>query len=146
MSGVIPSSGFRLIDRISWYPRPALFSVGALRFLTPYLKYLGSPSFRRFLMKTLPLPELQKLSAIVDWVDRESRQVYELKKQALLSGDEALLEQVGEGKDIMSILRTSPKLHLLDTYCRADFITVKANMLAPEDDRLPEEELIGQIS
>jgi len=35
---------------------------------------------------------------------KKSAQIYEMKKSALQNGDEASLRQVGEGKDIMSIL------------------------------------------
>jgi len=49
------------------------------------------------------------------------------KKAALANGDEALLDQVGQGKDIMSIL-------------------LKSNMQVKESERLPEAEVLGQIS
>ena len=39
-------------------------------------------------------------------MDRTSTEVFEQKKKALQAGDEAVTKQVGEGKDIMSILCT----------------------------------------
>ena len=37
----------------------------------------------------------------------KAREIFEQKKRALELGDEAVKQQVGEGKDIMSILRAS---------------------------------------
>ena len=60
-------------------------------------------------------------------------------------GDETVLKQLGEGKDVMSILREP----LSFTTCGALFAdaiqTVKANVSAADGDRLPEEELIAQM-
>ena len=38
-------------------------------------------------------------------MDLESRKIYDEKKVVLASGDEGFVKQVGEGKDIISILR-----------------------------------------
>lgn len=35
-----------------------------------------------------------------------AKKIYESKKAALAAGDEAVVEQIGEGKDIMSVLCT----------------------------------------
>lgn len=45
--------------------------------------------------------------ALVDIMDATSRQIYKQKKEALAQGDDAVLQEVGMGKDIMSILRES---------------------------------------
>ena len=39
-----------------------------------------------------------------DVIQKKSIEIFEQKKRALMQGDEALKYQVGEGKDIMSIL------------------------------------------
>ncbi|KAG5733846.1 Cytochrome P450 3A9, partial [Termitomyces sp. T112] len=49
------------------------------------------------------------------------------KKKALKEGDEALAKQIGQAKDIMSIL-------------------MKANMNASEEDKLPDKEVLGQMA
>ena len=55
----------------------------------------------------------QQLSSIIDILQTLSREIFYAKKAALESGDEVLLQQVGEGKDLMSVLRRS--LHYSST-------------------------------
>ena len=43
---------------------------------------------------------------IVDMMNKTSKEVIDNKKQALAKGDGEVLNQIGQGKDIMSILRT----------------------------------------
>jgi hypothetical protein len=77
-------------------------------------------------------------------MDKTSREVFEEKKKALATGDEAVAKQVSEGKDIMSILSESchPVLH---QHLINESSLVRANTLAEDADRLPENELLGQI-
>jgi len=83
--------------------------------------------FRRILVRYAPFESIQTLRKIVDMMAQTSVEVYESKKVALAAGDEAVAKQIGQGKDIMSVL-------------------LKANMSAKEEDRLPEEEIIGQMN
>lgn len=71
---------------------------------------LGPASLRRFILKLLPFATIQKAIKIVDVMDRTSIEVFQAKKAALQQGDEAVLKQVGRGKDIMSILRKDPQV------------------------------------
>ncbi|KAK7678132.1 hypothetical protein QCA50_018925 [Cerrena zonata] len=75
----------------------------------------------------LPVPELQRLKNVVLKMDSEAKNIYTDKKTSLQVGEESVLRQVGEGKDIMSIL-------------------LRANGAASEEDRLSEDEVIGQMS
>lgn len=59
-------------------------------------------------------------------MDETSMKVFEEKKRALSNGDDTVLHQVGDGKDIMSIL-------------------LRANMDASVEDRLPDSELAAQM-
>ena len=77
-----------------------------LRRILPYLPDFGSRAFRRKLVDICPHEGVQNMKAIVDVMHRRSLEIYEEKKRALAQGDEAVTRQVGEGKDIMSILRT----------------------------------------
>jgi tRNA A37 methylthiotransferase MiaB len=70
----------------------------------PILVKLGTPRFRRFLMGLVPHKAVRRTQEIVDVMDRTSIQIFEHKRLALQQGDEAVLKQVGRGKDIMSIL------------------------------------------
>lgn len=82
-----------------------------------------------------------------DVMHEESMAVYESKKAALMKGEEAVVQQIGKGKDILSILRKSMRRETLRA--REDLpklpSIVKANMVSNEEDRLPEEEVVGQI-
>ncbi|TBU46705.1 cytochrome P450 [Dichomitus squalens] len=105
---------------------PALYDLSVYRWTTPYLSVIGRPAFRRALLEWVPWKRLHKLKGVVDIMHRRATEIYREKKALLDTGDEALTLQVGEGRDLMSIL-------------------LKANTLAAVEDRLSEEELIGQM-
>ncbi|KAF7970683.1 hypothetical protein HWV62_23282 [Athelia sp. TMB] len=122
---------------------PTIFKLNIYRRMLPFLVKLGPPSLRRFFCQMIPSADVQKLREVVDIMWDTSVRIVDDKKAALEKGDEAVMEQVGRGKDIMSILRMTvifPKRHRLTS------ITVKANMEAVESQRLPEVELLGQMS
>jgi len=104
-----------------------LFSLGVYLPWIPLLKKIGSPRFRRFLIDLLPSKRVRKVKNIVDIMDNTSKAVLEMKKASLFQGDEVVSEQVHVGKDIMSVL-------------------LRENILAEEADRLPDDELTGQMS
>lgn len=95
----------------------------------------------------LPMKRVQRARKVVDEMDRNARAIFESKKRALEQGDEAVLQQVGEGKDIMSRLCgfTIISCSLLHQ-CLLPPSVVQANMSASEDEKLSEEDLVGQIS
>jgi hypothetical protein len=70
----------------------------------PIFVKLGPPKFRRFLMRLVPHKAVRRTQEIVDTMYRTSVDIFERKRSALQQGDEAVLQQVGRGKDIMSIL------------------------------------------
>ncbi|KAI0781533.1 cytochrome P450 [Trametes elegans] len=88
---------------------------------------IGPSWFRRGIVEILPHKPSQRLREIADSLHERSLSIVNEKKAALEKGDEALREQVGEGKDIMSVL-------------------LRANMAASEEDRLPDEEVVAQVS
>ena len=111
--------------------------------MLPYaIEYIPS-SIRRAVAPYLPIPQWGKMLNIVDAMDTQSTSIFHGKRQALEKGDEAVALQIGEGRDIMSILSKlyDKYIYLVRAYC----MTVKANMQASEEDRLPEEEVIGQV-
>ncbi|TFK27109.1 cytochrome P450 [Coprinopsis marcescibilis] len=154
------SNGKTEIDMLSWFTRTALELIGQSglgtsfdrlesdsqphpyfesiknlirslsipRFIIfPHVANIGTPRFRRFVVDLLPWKNLHALRDMVDVMANTSVEIFESKKRAFELGDEAIHEQVGQGKDIISIL-------------------LKANMLASEEDKLPDNELIAQIS
>ena len=69
------------------------------------MEYLGPAWFRRWLVNLIPHEGAQRMKYIVDTMYDRSKEIYEGKKALIESGDDAMLHQVGEGKDVMSILR-----------------------------------------
>lgn len=127
-----------------------MWALGGLGMTAPYAVKLGPAPFRRWLLDLLPLSKVQHLKGLADVMDNQARDILARKRVALASGDEALLHQVGEGKDIMSILCALSVIVsrlIMSSYAALAFsITVKANMEASEGDKLTEEELLGQMT
>lgn len=94
-----------LIQQLTSLDRPVLFRLVIIRRILPYISNLGPPSFRRFIVKLIPSSDVQKMRGMVDVMDNTSIKIFQAKKAAWEKGDEAVVEQVGRGKDIMSILR-----------------------------------------
>ncbi|RPD55386.1 cytochrome P450 [Lentinus tigrinus ALCF2SS1-7] len=88
---------------------------------------LGPAWFRRKVVELIPSTRVQRLKEIVDTMHQRSVDIVSQKKAAMENGDDAILRQIGDGKDIMSIL-------------------LKANMAASEKEKLSEEEVIAQVS
>jgi hypothetical protein len=76
----------------------------------PYIIPYIPPSLGSQLVSYVPLANVQKLRKVVEKMDQQSRQIYYEKRTALEKGDEAVAQQVGEGKDIMSILSKTASL------------------------------------
>ena len=55
-------------------------------------------------MNLLPWKNLHDLRDVVDVLNNTAIEIFEKKKKALDEGDKAVTQQVGKGKDIMSIL------------------------------------------
>ena len=97
-------------------------------------------------MDLIPLKAVRRLRDIIDIFHETSVEILETKKEALRKGDQALASQIGQGKDVISIL------------CAISFFTfhyiplirqrysVRENMKASEEDRLSESELLGQVT
>ncbi|KAL9709435.1 hypothetical protein Ac2012v2_007170 [Leucoagaricus gongylophorus] len=95
----------------------------ALAYILPWASNIGSKRFRRWVVNITPWPALHRVRDIIDVMHRTSTRIYKEKKSAFMKGD--LQQQLGEGKDIISIL-------------------MKENMHAEEQDRMSEEEVISQ--
>ena len=102
------------------------------------------------MVELAPFGAVQRLKQISDTIRARSIGIVAEKKAALERGDEALKEQVGRGKDIMSVLRE------WTTRCGSDisvfllmygsFDAVRANMSASAEDQLSDEEVLAQVS
>ncbi|KAA1468090.1 cytochrome P450 [Dentipellis sp. KUC8613] len=106
---------------------PTMFPLRVYRVFLPWIvNYVARP-IRGFAARHVPWKAVRSLVGIVDVMHKTSQRIISEKRMALLKGDEAVLHQIGEGRDILSVL-------------------LKANMSASEEDRLSEEELLGQMS
>ncbi|KDR76354.1 hypothetical protein GALMADRAFT_68050 [Galerina marginata CBS 339.88] len=107
---------------------PVSFKLLFLRtyLLAPIVK-LGAPKFMRFMIDIIPSKTLRQLRDVVDVIYNTSVEILDSKKKALAEGDEAVTRQIGQGKDIISIL-------------------MRANMEASEKEALSDAELLGQMS
>ena len=84
--------------------RPAMNDTPVVRELAPFLRYLGPPWFRRFLLYFVPVRKIQRLKVLTDTLSEAARGIYLAKKTAIERGDIDLLHSVGESKDVMSVL------------------------------------------
>ena len=80
----------------------------AVFFLIRQASYFLSDSVIRTVLRYTPSPSIQRLLKISDTMSRRSREIIAERKLALEKGDAALAEEVGEGKDIMSICCAFP--------------------------------------
>ena len=77
-----------------------MVKINHLRRLLPYVLSVGSAKTRRTLMGMIPHAGVRQMKNIIDVLHRRSVEIYEAKKRALEQGDEAVVHQIGEGKDI----------------------------------------------
>ncbi|KAH9021020.1 cytochrome P450 [Lactarius pseudohatsudake] len=108
-----------------WIPTQSSLAVSQT--LLPYVDNIFHPKVLKLLGRTLPWPKLHYFMDIVETVNSKSRGIYEAKKRLLESGDDATVKQVGDGKDIISLL-------------------IRASLTGPEDVQLSEEELVAQMA
>lgn len=83
---------------------------------------------------------------IADTLWDTSKQIFYGKKAALERGEDAVVQQVGEGKDIISILRMFLLVLYSSSLTDRSTLPVRANENASKDDQLPEDELLGQMA
>ncbi|KAI0355211.1 cytochrome P450 [Trametes cingulata] len=106
---------------------PTYARVLVLGFIIPPLSWFMPQRLCGALLRAIPQADIREMMRISDTLAQRSLEIINEKKMALMKGDDALKEKIGEGKDLMSIL-------------------LKANILAPESDRLTDEELVAQMS
>lgn len=111
-----------------------------LRQAAPFLEHLAPIWLRRWIMKNSPVHNVRRIVQIADVMHERSLEIFQAKRAAIEAGDDT------DSKDIMSILRMCRfplrVVHLL--MCHN--YTVRANMAASGEDRLPEDQLLGQMS
>ncbi|KAI0657108.1 cytochrome P450 [Cubamyces menziesii] len=106
---------------------PTYSRVAVIGFIVPIVSYVLPQPLVRGILSLIPQTDVQRILHISRTIAQRSKEIINEKKMALMKGDDELKHKVGEGKDLMSIL-------------------LKANMLAAEDERLTDEELVAQMS
>ncbi|KAF8594567.1 cytochrome P450, partial [Ceratobasidium sp. AG-I] len=101
--------------------RPALFALFPYRFLMPLVYNLRPAGLRRKIVEWTPDPNVQRLKEIIDIQDEQAQAILNEKKANLHT------DQGEASNDIMSIL-------------------LRANMNTAEQNRLPEDQLLGQMN
>ncbi|THU79870.1 cytochrome P450 [Dendrothele bispora CBS 962.96] len=96
-------------------------------YVIPFVVKIGTPELRRWVMDRTPWPNVHRVRDMSDYMWKVSKEIYAAKRDALAAGDEAVERQVGRGKDIMSIL-------------------MKMNLKEESEDKLDEDEVLGQMS
>ena len=114
-------------------------------YLLTTLVKLGPPKFRKFLVELLPFKNVRRLRDSIDTIHNTSVEILEAKKRALKEGDDVVTQQTGRGKDILSILSSCNPIPC-DRSAHQVFDSVKANMEASEEDKLPESEVVAQVN
>ena len=87
---------------------PQMVKTSIMRLLLPYVAEIGSAAFRRRIVEMFPSKGVQRLRDIYESMHERSVLIFNEKKAALAKGHDALKHQIGEGRDIMSILRMYP--------------------------------------
>jgi hypothetical protein len=139
--------GYKMVKSYSSFVlcRPTFFSLTTAQDYLPLLAKLGPPRFRRFLVDLLPSKRIRRLRDISDVMHETSINILESKNRALHEGDEAVVKQVGSGRDIISILSMWNSVYSLTCCTILLRLPVKANMKASEEDRLHESEVLAQV-
>ncbi|EPS94365.1 hypothetical protein FOMPIDRAFT_62504 [Fomitopsis schrenkii] len=108
---------------------PSMQRIGFVRTLSPMFLKLGPQNFRRRLavLVSRPWGSARELLAIVDKLDEKSQEILDTRKELLRGGDGALRSLEGKGRDLMTCI-------------------LKANAQAAEEDKLNEEEILGQVA
>ncbi|KAH9940534.1 cytochrome P450 [Epithele typhae] len=106
---------------------PAFGDIAHVRIFLPIVKYLGPSEFRRKLLDYVPDRKVQRMKVLTYAVYEKSKAIFEAKKAAIDGGDQELMHNIGEGKDVMSIL-------------------LRENLMASQADKLTDEELLAQMA
>ncbi|KAI5892439.1 cytochrome P450 [Schizophyllum commune H4-8] len=105
---------------------PTMFRLQILRvYVLPKVYNLGPAWLRRAVVNLIPSSTMHALRDMSDLMWNTSKEIYSQKVAALQAGDAAVAKQVGQGKDLLSLL-------------------IRENMKA--GDPLPEEELLAQLT
>ena len=123
--------------------RPTVAPLFLLVRFIPFFSRVGTASFRKKVVENFPNARVRKLAEISEALDTTAKDILRTKRAALTAGDQAVSEQIGQGKDIMSVLRMCFASSCAE--CLLSKTVVKAQMTAAAEDKMPDNELLGHI-
>lgn len=123
--------------------RPTVAPLFLLVRFIPFFSRVGTASFRKKVVENFPNARVRKLAEISEALDTTAKDILRTKRAALTAGDQAVSEQIGQGKDIMSVLRMCFALWCVEWLLSKTI--VKAQMTAAAEDKMPDNELLGHI-
>lgn len=91
---------------------PTVVQLHTWRPLLPFLKRFFPRKWLRYGAEVIPYAPLQRMRSISDSVNATARQILKQKKEILRQADKATVQDLGEGKDVISILSTFSSLHV----------------------------------
>ncbi|KAI0657006.1 cytochrome P450 [Cubamyces menziesii] len=106
---------------------PTIVQLHTWRPLLPWLKRVFPRSWLRFGAEVIPYKPLQRMRGISDSVNATARQILQQKKEMLQKSDKMMMQELGEGTDLMSIL-------------------MQHNSKSGDISSFSEEDLVGQMS
>ncbi|KAL7277411.1 hypothetical protein ACG7TL_009273 [Trametes sanguinea] len=107
---------------------PTIVQLNRWRPFLPFLQRVFPRSWLRFGAEVIPYEPLQRMRGISDSVNATARQILQQKKETLQKGDKMMMQELGEGKDLIAIL-------------------MQHNAKDPNDiSSFSEEDLVGQMS
>ncbi|KIJ12414.1 hypothetical protein PAXINDRAFT_118137 [Paxillus involutus ATCC 200175] len=106
---------------------PKVTSMSFFLLLVPFINKVGTASFRRKAMNILPWGTLHGIRDMVDIMHETSIEILKNKRKQCEVDDSLVVDQPTRGTDIISTL-------------------LKNNLAADDSDRLPESEILAQIS
>ncbi|KAI0739059.1 cytochrome P450 [Daedaleopsis nitida] len=98
----------------------------AIRRTIPFLRKLGPPQFRRWLLDRIPIPNVQRLKASIDTLYGRSSEIVAESKRTVEKA------RAGGHEDESTKILIS--------------VLLQANMDAAEEDRMPDNQVVGQMT
>ncbi|KAF9522379.1 cytochrome P450 [Crepidotus variabilis] len=96
-------------------------------YILPSVMKIGTARFRRFMLDLLPFRVLHDVKDISDVMHSTSVEIYNSNMRALSEGNDAFIDHITGGKDLISTL-------------------MKSNLTASKDEKLLEAEILAQMS
>jgi hypothetical protein len=126
--------------------RLTVFSLSIFLLLTPFVCNIGTAEFRRTVINVIPWPALHEIRDMVDTMHATSIKILATKTRDIPFADGFGEEQIKGRSDIMSILRASQSTIMKHLILSLLLNLVRANNSASESERLPESEIVAQMS